>query len=220
MVTTQPSLFDAPSNDVPRCKLCERPAHWSDRRREYGLYCTSRACENRERICQASGCGNTFVIGIDGAGTKYCSTECKTTGYHPTASARSVLCAWCGRSRGRRTDRIWPYICDGCRLPIAHLIHRLRQHHVPHEMARRLLADPGCEVCGTDIVVKIHSARVGKLSAQLVVDHDHTCCPGSVSCGRCVRGFLCGHCNRAAGDVRDDPNIARSLAEYLTRGER
>ena len=33
----------------------------------------------------------------------------------------------------------------------------------------------------------------------LSVDHDHRCCPGLRSCGRCVRGLVCATCNRLLG---------------------
>lgn len=50
---------------------------------------------------------------------------------------------------------------------------------------------------------------------RLSVDHDHACCPGSTSCGECVRGLLCRTCNRFLGHVRDDPAALRRLADYL-----
>lgn len=30
---------------------------------------------------------------------------------------------------------------------------------------------------------------------RLAVDHDHECCPGTKSCGSCIRGLLCDICN-------------------------
>lgn len=49
------------------------------------------------------------------------------------------------------------------------------------------------------------------------VDHDHLCCPGKRSCGKCIRGLLCGHCNKAVGLFEDDPDTLYSAARYLTR---
>jgi hypothetical protein len=48
------------------------------------------------------------------------------------------------------------------------------------------------------------------------VDHDHACCPGKVSCGKCVRGLLCGPCNKGVlGHLRDDVRSLMRLVEYL-----
>lgn len=52
---------------------------------------------------------------------------------------------------------------------------------------------------------------------RLSVDHDHSCCPGPTSCGKCVRGLLCLKCNRdVLGHLRDDPDALRRAVEYLT----
>jgi hypothetical protein len=39
----------------------------------------------------------------------------------------------------------------------------------------------------------------------LAVDHDHSCCPSVKSCGKCVRGLLCGSCNSFLGRVKENP---------------
>ena len=47
------------------------------------------------------------------------------------------------------------------------------------------------------------------------VDHDHSCCPGRITCGKCIRGLLCSDCNRGLGCFRDNANSLRVAANYL-----
>ncbi len=51
---------------------------------------------------------------------------------------------------------------------------------------------------------------------KLCVDHDHACCPGKRSCGKCVRALLCSDCNRALGILNDDPRRIADLQFYIT----
>jgi recombination endonuclease VII len=46
-------------------------------------------------------------------------------------------------------------------------------------------------------------------------DHDHACCPGVRSCGKCLRGALCAGCNMALGLFHDDLGRLRSAIAYL-----
>lgn len=47
------------------------------------------------------------------------------------------------------------------------------------------------------------------------IDHDHSCCPGSYSCGKCVRGVLCSQCNTALGLLQDSPEKIKNLIKYI-----
>lgn len=65
-----------------------------------------------------------------------------------------------------------------------------------------------CAVCrkpekGTGRVDKFH------------VDHDHSCCAGITSCGRCVRGLLCNSCNFLLGLADDSAVILYTAIAYL-----
>lgn len=66
-----------------------------------------------------------------------------------------------------------------------------------------LCANPGCSNEPTENDERFH------------VDHDHNCCPGKRSCGHCIRGILCGPCNRSLGQLCDDPKRLRGLADYV-----
>lgn len=54
-----------------------------------------------------------------------------------------------------------------------------------------------------------------KQDVATCIDHDKACCSGHYSCGKCVRGLLCHHCNSALGFIKDDPKRAYAIIEYL-----
>jgi hypothetical protein len=49
------------------------------------------------------------------------------------------------------------------------------------------------------------------------VDHDHACCAGKGSCGDCVRGILCGHCNKGLGHFKDNLEFLEQAQHYLLK---
>ena len=61
-------------------------------------------------------------------------------------------------------------------------------HGISSDIAEEMWFDQGClcKGCGAP------AARPG----NLIVDHDHSCCPGPWSCGKCIRGLLCRGCNK------------------------
>lgn len=50
---------------------------------------------------------------------------------------------------------------------------------------------------------------------RLQVDHDHACCPGYKSCGKCVRGLICAQCNQALGFASDNVSRLLGMVDYL-----
>lgn len=58
-------------------------------------------------------------------------------------------------------------------------------------------------------------AICGRAGEALQVDHDHRHCPGHDGCRQCVRGALCGRCNRALGQI-GDVHVPQ-LLRYLSR---
>jgi hypothetical protein len=65
-----------------------------------------------------------------------------------------------------------------------------------------------------------HRCSCGKLFAeeQPHVDHDHGCCAGVKSCGKCVRGLLCSRCNTVLGLLDENPRLLPAyLLEYLDK---
>lgn len=64
-----------------------------------------------------------------------------------------------------------------------------------------------CKICGES----------EKYNKRLSVDHDHSCCPGAGSCGKCIRGLLCSTCNKVLGQVNDNTKTLKAMIEYLEK---
>jgi hypothetical protein len=64
-----------------------------------------------------------------------------------------------------------------------------------------------CAICLNDLDFEQHGG--------VCVDHDHSCCLGETTCGKCVRGILCGTCNKGLGSFRDDTSLLEAAINYL-----
>jgi Recombination endonuclease VII len=49
-------------------------------------------------------------------------------------------------------------------------------------------------------------------SRNIHVDHDHSCCRGERTCGKCVLGIACRDCNIGCGYFGDDPDRMERVA--------
>lgn len=66
--------------------------------------------------------------------------------------------------------------------------------------------DYKCSICLTELLQQVRSPAV---------DHDHSCCSGAKSCGRCVRGIICFNCNGGLGNFKDDISSLMAAVEYM-----
>lgn len=120
---------------------------------------------------------------------------------------RSYLARW----HAENQDRVKAYReANRERDRLVNADRNVRRHGMtPEEYAQRLTAQGGgCAICGAS-ESRFPSGRVRRLD----IDHDHACCPGTASCGSCVRGLLCNGCNR--GLFGFDPATLRAAADYF-----
>lgn len=93
----------------------------------------------------------------------------------------------------------------------AHAWYMAKKYSITPERYQELLEAQGgvCATCKKSPVGRSDGSR------RFHVDHDHACCPGNYSCGKCVRGILCYSCNQGLGCAKDDIEILRAMVEYL-----
>ena len=177
------------------------------------VYC-SEACRatpqpNPQRTGACVVCGADVMLGTNSR--KHCSDGCKQADYrHRKAGGRPVesTCGLCGKAfslnrsasgRLQRTDTIW---CRDCGRESPEAL-RFKRYGITPERYAEALAE-GCEICH-------------RKASKLHIDHDHDCCPARTfrTCGKCVRGLICGPCNRALGMFKDDVGALQRAIDYL-----
>ena len=83
---------------------------------------------------------------------------------------------------------------------------RKSRYGVTEEKYQELLTtqDNSCAVC-----------KASFDEVKPCIDHDHNCCPGSKSCGKCVRGILCPSCLTLASLMETKFKYSNDLFNYL-----
>jgi hypothetical protein len=148
---------------------------------------------------------------IDGSGFKYCdSNECRReVNRRKAAASRERRRDPQYRARKAEFTKEWRKANPEAWAKIARRRHLMGTYKITPEQYDELLAEQGgrCAVC---------DATEGDATGRsLHVDHDHACCPGDRSCGKCVRGLLCKRCNTMLGCADDDLDRLRSGIAYL-----
>lgn len=95
---------------------------------------------------------------------------------------------------------------------------RLVSHNIQLDTYKEVLArqDFRCKICQTELDLTYKPKK--HTSNSPAVDHDHKCCNGPRSCGKCFRGILCVKCNAGIGFMNDNPFALLNAAKYLLSG--
>ena len=139
---------------------------------------------------------------------RYCSVGCKSVAkrkapvwrrdHVPEANARTARWHEANRDRELAKGRDYAYR------------RTIEKHGLSVERFNDMSAD-GCWIC--------HRDQPGG-QGRWHIDHDHACCPGSYSCGQCIRGILCNRCNVGLGMLGDRLENIQNALSYLAAHER
>jgi hypothetical protein len=217
-------LLDASRYDVDREKCRMRSLHPASAYR-YGCRCLGcykfHSAESYHRkknggncpqVCRVAGCESPRRS-VQGA--RYCEEHTTSKAYTPTGLVHRPVreCMACGEQKPIVGSKRYA-ICSSCHDVHAKLVQNAMSHKVDEATLIAWIKSPQCVLCARPF----YTGRGGGVAA-FCVDHDHSCCPGGSSCGKCVRGLLCSACNMSLGHV--ESMIAKAslpaIVNYLIR---
>lgn len=148
--------------------------------------------------CSEEGCDSP-VLSVGLCGLHYDRAHKRKMGLNARPESNCPV-PLCGRKKLENA-----LICGRCR--------QARWRYGLSDEAYLEMMSPGRRICS--------NSGCGSLE-NLHIDHNHACCPtgkfeksSRVSCGDCVRGWLCRSCNLALGYLKDSPGRMRGLLAYL-----
>ncbi len=117
-----------------------------------------------------------------------------------------MQCRWCKQYLETNSFGKNKTYCKDCSGKIGHTNNIKRFNLTPEQYIDLANAQNNvCKICG------------GSDNKRLSIDHDHSCCNGQFSCGKCIRGLICSRCNRTLGLIKDNVNILNQMIQYLSR---
>jgi hypothetical protein len=183
------------------------------------IYCAAHVCDydtckclvvergrcKRHAYCRAEGCPN---MRRDRQAAKYCQDHATSIDYELRKTVpftTTGVCLACDRTvTQRRAIGVYRslLLCPAHR-HLRDLFNSWRhRYNLDDDQIRGLVCKPRCWVDGGDLTWRFENwAKSRAARGNVHVDHDHRCCPGDYSCGRCVRGLTHEACNRRLGQV-------------------
>ena len=121
------------------------------------------------------------------------------------SDSKEMECRSCGIIKKKSEYPKGRYSCRRCLAYQAFVRNINKKYNISYEDYKNMHDSQGnaCAICLT--------------KEKLLVDHDHSCCSGPVSCGKCVRALVCFRCNVSLGMVNDNVTILDSMIKYLKK---
>lgn len=194
------------------CSVCKMIKPLTDFQRKAGSRTghasACRACDSARRIQRKIDAGTRRPD--PPAGSKWCgrcSTAKVLADFYVSSGKATAYCRVCTRTDNTARARARGVRERPSRTPQSARRWYLRTNYgLTLEDYNALMdAQKGrCPVCAEELS-----------STRPAVDHDHRCCPGSKSCGICVRGILCTRCNLLLGKAKERRDVLVGAIAYL-----
>jgi hypothetical protein len=186
-------------SDTRKCSRCKSNGpFYRNKNTKDGLNSICVSCKiEQQRINKGATKRESNIIN----GVRYCTICGKSDGPFAKTKARSPdgLNSRCNPCRNAEAVKSFATVGRAAYL--------LRTYGLTLQAYENLLKSQKgkCKLCGAD--------DPGCGWKSFAVDHDHSCCPGSKTCGKCIRALLCSRCNLGLGFV--ERMTLGKVAEYL-----